>query len=578
MLCPTKKQKKKGYFFLVLHSHIPYVIGQRDWPHGTSWLYEAAAESYLPLLNTFYDLAEEGVNPQVTLSLTPVLCEQLSHSYFATGLQSYIEEKLSYARQNASDFKRYGEVHKATLAERWVEFYSQMGESFENRFHRDLIGAFKTLQDNGSIEVITSAATHGYLPLLGFDECIHAQIKQGVQSYRRHFGRHPMGIWLPECAYRPGYKWSFPVHDQRKRARMRKGLEEFLIEAGIKYFIIDNRMLRGEKAIGMYLSRFKALQKLWKRFSTSYEHLNEEKEKTLYSIYFLQGGTSPEAVAVFTRDPQTRIQVWSGQWGYPGNSWYLDFHKKHHPGGLRYWRVIDYKADLADKDEYYPERVPSVVKEQADHFLQLIKNALLEHHHKTGNPGILTAPFDSELFGHWWFEGCQWLHSLLQMMNKDHEISPLTCGSYLENSPQGELITLPEGSWGEGGFHYMWLNDQNSWTWKKIYKAEERFIQLVKQWHPKMSEIAGRILAQAARELLLLESSDWQFLITTWSARDYAEERVSLHFDNFQKLCRLLEEIEATGKLRQEGEHFLRTCEEKDGIFADIDITWWLKK
>lgn len=569
-------KKKKGYFTLILHSHLPYVIGQRDWPHGMGWLYEASVESYLPLLNAFYDLVEKGVSPRVTLSLTPVLCEQLRHPSFAPGLLGYIENKISLARQNQEEFRRFGDHHKAYLADWWIEFYTRTGESFEGRFKRDIVGAFKTLQDNQSIEIITSAATHGYLPLLGFDECVNAQIQQGVRSYQRHFGKPPAGIWLPECAYRPGYKWNFPVHDQKKRARMRKGLEEFLAKAGIKYFIIDSHLLRGGKAIGMYLSRFEALQKLWKRFAASYKPAKEESEKSSHSIHFLQGENPLQTVAVFTRDPQTSLQVWSGQWGYPGNGWYLDFHKKHHPGGLRYWRVTDYKADLGDKEEYDPGRVPLVLGEQSDHFFSLIKKTLLEHYQQTESEGVLTAPFDTELFGHWWFEGCQWLSHVLEKVSKDADVSSSTCREYLEYFPGGEVITLPEGSWGEGGFHYIWLNDQNSWTWKKIYAAEERFLSLVKHWRAKGNETAARVLKQAARELLLLESSDWQFLITTWSARDYAEERVSYHYDNFQKLCRLADEVNETGKISEEGREFVKNCEEKGKIFEDLDLAWWL--
>jgi 1,4-alpha-glucan branching enzyme len=161
-------------------------------------------------------------------------------------------------------------------------------------------------------------------------------------------------------------------------------------------------------------------------------------------------------------------------------------------------------------------------------------------------------------------------------MAGDKDISPSTCSEYLEEFPHGEIIALPEGSWGEGGFHYIWLNEQTEWTWKKIYNAEERFIGLVKKWHSKGNRAAERILKQAARELLLLESSDWQFLITTWSARDYAEERVSFHYDNFQKLCHLAEETEAKAELSQEAEGFLRSCEEKDSIFPEIDLKWWM--
>jgi 1,4-alpha-glucan branching enzyme len=565
-----------GYFNLVLHSHLPYVIGQRDWPHGTGWLYEAAVESYLPLLNELYDLAEKNISPRITLSLTPVLCEQLSHPLFAPGLLAYIKEKIDFAKENAAEFSRYGQGHLAHLAAWWEEFYEKIGESFESRFGKNIVGAFKSLQDGGHVEIITCAATHGYLPLLGFDECVNAQIKQGVQNYKHHFGRAPAGIWLPECAYRPGYEWHFPVGKLRNEARLRKGVEEFLIQSDIRYFIIDNHMLKGGKAIGTYLSRFKALEAMWKKFVDSYEVPKEEKERSPYAVHFIPGQNPPHSVAVFTRDAKTSLQVWSGQWGYPGNGWYLDFHKKHHPGGHRYWRVTESKADLGDKQEYHPEKIQAVLEEQADHFVQLIRNTLLDYNGQNDSMGVLTAPFDTELFGHWWFEGSRWISQVLEKISDYPDIAPATCSQFLDMNQPSQLISLPEGSWGEGGFHYIWLNDQNSWTWEKIYEAEGKFITLVRHWKAKGSETARRILRQAGRELLLLESSDWQFLISTWSARDYAEERVSLHFSNFNKTCSLLEEASERGSLRPESQAFLEDLEKKEGIFSDLQLDWWL--
>ena len=566
----------KGYFNLVLHSHLPYVIGQRDWPHGTGWLYEAAVESYLPLLNVLYDLAEKNISPRITLSLTPVLCEQLSHPLFAPGLIAYIKEKIDFARENAGEFNRNGQGHLAHLAAWWEGFYEKIGESFESRFGKDIVGAFKSLQDSGYVEIITCAATHGYLPLLGYDECVNAQIQQGVHSYKNHFGRAPAGIWLPECAYRPGYEWRFPVGKQRSETRLRKGVEEFLIQSDIRYFIIDNHMLKGGKAIGTYLSRFKALQAMWKNFIDSYEVPEEEKERSPYAVHFIPGQNPPHSVAVFTRDAKTSLQVWSGQWGYPGNGWYLDFHKKHHPGGHRYWRVTESKADLGDKQEYHPEKIQAVLEEQADHFVQLIRNSLLDYHGQNDSIGVLTAPFDTELFGHWWFEGSRWISHVLEKLSDYPDIAPATCSQFLDTSQPSQLISLPEGSWGEGGFHYIWLNDQNSWTWEKIYEAESKFITLVKQWNTQNSETARRILQQAARELLLLESSDWQFLISTLSACDYAEERVNLHFSNFNKTCSLLEEARERGSLRPESQAYLEDLEKKEGIFSDLQLDWWL--
>lgn len=241
--------------------------------------------------------------------------------------------------------------------------------------------------------------------------------------------------------------------------------------------------------------------------------------------------------------------------------------------------MTDYKADLADKKEYDPGRVPSIVEEQSSHFVELVKATLLDHFRTTGKVGALTAPFDTELFGHWWFEGCLWISTILRKIAADEEIGLRTGSRFLEDFGEKQLVTLPEGSWGEGGFHYIWLNDQNDWTWKKIYAAEERFLSLIRQ-HSKKEEKTGlltRLLKQAARELLLLESSDWQFLISTWSAKDYAEERVSLHFENFQRLNSILEGLEARKGISKENLNFLQDLEQTDGIFQDIDLSFWLK-
>ncbi|HBO84336.1 MAG: hypothetical protein A2073_05710 [Deltaproteobacteria bacterium GWC2_42_11] len=572
-------KEKTGSFTFVLHSHLPYVLSHGRWPHGADWLNEAAAETYMPLLNVFNRLVNEGISPKVTIGLTPILTEMLAHDSFKTEFKSYLGQKLEAAGNDIAEFERLGQPHHAMLARMWKDFYRNIYKDFLEKYNQNIVAQFAELQKNGHIEIITCGATHGYFPLLSQDISIQAQVKQAVSSYIRHYGKQPRGIWLPECAYRPSYEWVPPVQHTEKNPKpyLRKGVEEFLSENKIEYFFIDSHLLKGGKAIGVYLERFEALQTLWSRFSEQYKPLPEDTEKTPYNIYWVgpaADGNMP--VAIFTRDPKTGLQVWSGEHGYPGDPNYLDFHKKRFPGGLRYWRVTNAKADLADKTEYVPEKAIARIPEQAKHFKDLVKATLIEHHKNAGAAGIVVSPYDAELFGHWWFEGPEWLYQTIRAIHNDGEIDMVTAGEYLDRTKPVQVISLPEGSWGEGGYHWIWLNDINQWTWKHIYEAEEEMIKLAKRFCDKKEDaLLQDILKQAARELLILESSDWQFLISTLAAKDYAEMRVVRHYDDFKRLARMAWEKGRGEELSKEDMNFLDYCQKRDDIFPDVDVKWY---
>ncbi len=565
-----------GYFTFVLHSHLPYVIGHGRWPHGMDWLNEAAAASYIPLLQVFHQLTREGRLSGVTLGITPILAEMMASAAFREEFRAYLDNKVLAAQEDQGTFTRQGDGHFASLARGWEDHYRKLTRTYADDFNENLVAVSRELMEAGMLEIITSAATHGYLPLLGRDTAVQAQVKQGVSSYRRHFGCEPKGIWLPECAYRPRYRWAPPVARVGGEPVLRKGIEEFLSENGLGYFFIDSHLLRGGKAIGVYKDRFEALEHLWDRFASQYQERPEEVEKSPYEAYLVSSAPEIEhPVAAFTRDPKTGLQVWSGEWGYPGDGNYLDFHKKRFPGGLRYWRVTAAKADLADKGPYHSEWVPARYQEQADHFVTLVKDILAEHRAAFGQPGIVVAPYDTELFGHWWFEGPRWIYEVLKRFHANGEVSLTTAGAYLDQFPPSGVISLPEGSWGEGGYHWIWLNEMNDWTWRHIYPAEQDMEELARDWHcdpdPKLQDL----LRQCARSLLLLESSDWQFLISTLAARDYAELRLVMHHDDFRRLADMTRRYAAERRLPLEDWNFLALCQERDHIFPDLNPAWW---
>jgi len=569
-----------GTFSFVLHSHIPYVLAHGRSPHGADWLSEAAAETYLPLLDTCRRLIAEGLSPKITLGLTPVLVEQLRDPSFQDEFSGYLRGKVEAAQANQEQFRRDGNYHMAYLARYWEDWYGRGLAEFEGKYGRDIVGAFGALQDAGHIEIITSSATHGYSALLSQDTSLQMQVKTGIQSYQRHFGRKPRGYWLPECAYRPRYHWAPPVSvpDVPRAPKLRKGTDEFLAENGIEYFFVEGSLLHGGEALGVYADKFGPLKEIYKQFQKETVKV-EYRSYTTYRPYLVDssGQRQHPTLAVFGRDSATGHQVWSGEHGYPGDEWYLEFHKKYvrereKSLGLRYWRISADKADMDAKGSYDPHRAEERTRDHAAHFVPLVKEVLkVQNDPQT----ILTAVYDTELFGHWWFEGPQFLYHVLRQMAQDPEITLQTVGEYLQQNPAALPVTLPEGSWGEGGFHYIWLNEQTAWSWKLVYEVEAEISALARECGD--SAPAAPILKQAAREALLLMASDWQFCISTGGAKDYAEVRLRNHYDNFQALAALTRRAGAGEELSVGDWKNIAECEARDSVFPDIEPRWFAR-
>ncbi|MFH0765582.1 MAG: 1,4-alpha-glucan branching protein domain-containing protein [Calditrichota bacterium] len=568
---PLNKTPKPG-FALVLHTHIPWVLGKGNWPHGAVWLYEAAAETYIPLLDTLSRLTAEGVRAGVTIGVTPILAEQLTHSNFAPGFREYLRMKIAAARDDQRAFQKEGEVHFCDLAKWWDDFYCELERSFCDNYQQNLINGFRRLQDQGAIEIITSCATHGYLPLLGEDAAIGAQVKTGVEVYRRYFGRDPIGFWLPECAYRPSYAWVSPT-DPSQPPVVREGVERFLSQAGIRYFIIDTALLKGGKPQGVYLARFEGLRKLWEQFEAGSIQRPERSDLSPYQVYAI-GSEADQPVAVLTRDPQTGLQVWSGRHGYPGDGNYLEFHKKRFPGGHRYWRITRSDADIGDKEAYFPEAVDARLEENATHFVQLLEDILISPTDTPSAP-VLGAPYDTELFGHWWFEGVRWLEKVWRKLADNPKVRPVTGSEALERAGEIPRISLPEGSWGEGGFHQIWFNPDTEWCWHLIHRAEKMMVERSRLGAEDQRGLVRELLAALGRELLLLEASDWPFVISTGSAPDYAEQRLREHYDVFMQIADIFDRAAAGQSLTPEDWESFRRIQDNADIFPSVGGELW---
>jgi len=565
----------RGYLTFTLHAHLPYVVNHGTWPHGLEWLHEAAAETYLPLLRMMKNLERDGLALKCNLNLSPILLEQLAHPVFRAEFPKYLERKILAAREDEAFFTQSGDEHFANTARFWQNFFQQAQDDFA-ALDSDIVKGFVHFHQTGQIEIITCGATHGYMPLLGTDESVRAQIRTAVATHKHHIGEAPKGIWAPECGYRPAGMWEFPVTPagtiEPWKSFNRIGVEQALSESGIEYFFVDTHLVEESERIP---SPYELLNGRVPKDEKTVQ-MTHENHRSLYQPYYVDGPYDKRfATTIFPRDPRTGIQVWSGDSGYPGDSLYLDFHKKRWPGGHRYWQVTGSKVDIGDKTPYYPQEAAERVKAHADHFVHLVYEALKDGLNDE-IPPILTSPFDAELFGHWWYEGVLWLEAVVRVMaREDLPLALISCSEYLSKYPRAGFIAMHEGSWGAEGTNQVWMNPDTSWTYTHIYPAEVfvRDVATAGKW--KDGALGERIMKQLCRELLLLESSDWQFLITTGAARDYAETRFLTHNDQFQELANAWKSFSATGSISDTEEERLAAIELRDSIFADIDPSFW---
>ncbi len=535
---------EKGYFTFVLHGHLPFCRKAGTWPFGEEWVFEAMTETYIPFLSIVETLKQKNIDFKLTLSLTPVLLEQLTDEYMLENFSRYIKDRIKRAE---GDIKRFDDLRDGRmrhLAEYTKEKFEEVYNFYNNILNRDLIGSFRKLQDEGFIEILVSTATHGYLPLLS-KASVYSQIKVGLDTYEKHFHRRPEGMWLPECGYKP------KIEDEK--------LEEILEDFGIRYFFVDTHAIQGGKAAGQYLNEdiFSDgdTKDIIKPTNVGYTG------NTTYRPYYVDSSN----VSVFGRNERTGLQVWSGEWGYPGDGNYREFHKHDEESGLRYWKITSRLVELDGKDIYEPENAMERVEEQSSHFVSLIEKLLDENGSMDNDKSIIVAPYDIELFGHWWFEGLWWLEKVMEKLHHSGLVSSITPAQYLHKFPATDRISIHESSWGLGGKHDVWKNSKTEWMWHKIYDAEEILDNISRVIHTE-DKMQNRLFEQATKELLLMQSSDWPFLVTTDQAGDYGKERFTLHCNNFYRLIEAINNNSYDDSLIQD----LGQMEETHNVFKGI--------
>ncbi|MDR0664972.1 MAG: DUF1957 domain-containing protein [Helicobacteraceae bacterium] len=522
----------KGYFALALHSHLPFVKHpEHEYFLEEHWLFEALIESYLPLLMNLDRLQNEGIKTRLTVSLTPTLCEMLADFNLREKFASHLDKLIELSRKECERLEN-DPVYKEV-----AYFYRDRLESIK-RFFKDSLGSnalngYRKFMQAGMIEIITCGATHGFFPLLSVNEqAVRVQLRVAVQTHEKHFGVKPKGIWLPECAYY-------------------EGADKLLAEVGVEFFYLESHGL----IYGRPTPRF-----------------------GLYAPVF-----TPSGAAAFGRDPESSRQVWSSISGYPGDPDYRDFYRdigydldyeyiKPYicPDGTRVFTGLKYHRITGGgdyKEVYAPRNAAAKAKEHAENFHF---NRLKQVEHLSAfmdRPPIIVSPYDAELFGHWWFEGPEFIYHLFKTIAEHGEIEPITPSEYLEIHQTNQMIHPSPSSWGKDGYFDVWINPQNDWIYRHLHNMADTMQELARRFAEETNPLIRRLLDQMNRELLLAQASDWAFLITAGTAVEYAVKRTKTHIADFNKLLSMID--------ASIDEEYLSALERRDSIFQNTHFDVW---
>ncbi|GBD99647.1 1,4-alpha-glucan branching enzyme [bacterium BMS3Abin07] len=521
-----------GNLILVLHAHLPYIKHPRNPNHiEQRWFFEAVADSYLPLIDTLYKLHEKGTEYHITVSLSPTLCVMLNDDELKNGCELYLNNLIEFAGYEC--FRNRQRPGILRLSKRYVKKSKELLGLYTDKYRRDLISPLKQLRDEGRVTLITSAATHAFLPLLDdYPQALHAQITGGINIFSGITGIRPDGFWLPECGYSPE-------------------VERALDISGVSYTAVESHGLI---------------------FSRPFPHAG---------IYRPVVGSS--GVMLFGRDSEVSRLVWSAESGYPADAEYRDFYEDavselsdeevkrfinpdgfRVPSGIRYRKITGKEK----KEIYEPRKAALKLNVHAMHFIKEVREIMVRARQVLGVAPVVTAAFDAELFGHWWYEGCGWLERVLAGISGNNQFTMGKCNHFVDSRDKFEQVIPESSSWGYGGYSQTWINPRNDWIIRYIHNATGMFIKLAEKHMNVRNRKVAEAMNVAAREILMLQTSDWGFMLNTNVSADYVKNRFLNHYERAMNIIKMIE----SGMIE---EAFLKEIISQDGEFTETDFRWF---
>lgn len=519
---------RKNRLNFIFNAHLPFVR-HPEYPKflEEDWLFEAINESYLPLLRMMYRLKSDGIPFRLTFSLSPTLCSMLSDALLKERFIAYMEQHLELGDKEIE--RLADDPAKQDLAKRYRDAIQENLDFLSNECNGNILSAFNKLSNEGYIEIITTAATHAYLPVYkDYPVAVNAQVETGVLEHMRYFDKMSEGFWLPECGYYPG-------------------LEDILKRHNINWVSLSSQAL---------------VQSPDEPLRGSYAPI-----KCSNGLY------------CFVRDFNLASLVWSATEGYPCDPDYREFYRDigydlpmdyikpyiHEPEvrvftGFKYWSIT---GNTADKVVYDYDKADAKTLAHAKNFLYNVRMRTQSVEDVLDVDPLYTVSFDAELFGHWWFEGVKWLENLICLISMSEDMVLVTPNDFIKSKPMVQTMRPATSSWGVGGYSQVWVdNSTNAWVYRHIYKAIERMTELAERF-PNQKSLKQRFLNQAVRETLLLMASDWTFIIHNQTT-DYARKRLEGHIQNlnlvYDNMCKNAVNTE-----------WLVKAEKRNNLFSHID-------
>ncbi|MCV7257296.1 1,4-alpha-glucan branching protein domain-containing protein [Mycobacterium shimoidei] len=507
-----------GLFTLVLHTHLPWLAHHGRWPVGEEWLYQSWSAAYLPLLRVLSAFAGENRRGVITLGMTPVVTAQLDDPYCLDGMYHWLANwqlratEAANVRAGATSSPACTPEALRTFGIRELAEADRALEEFATLWHHGASPLLRSLIDAGTVELLGGPLAHPFQPLLA-PRLREFALREGLADARQRLAHTPTGIWAPECAYAPG-------------------LENDYAAAGVGHFMVDGPSLHGDTALGRPV-----------------------------------GDTD---VVAFGRDLQVSYRVWSPKSGYPGHAAYRDFHTYDHRTGLKPARVTGRNVPPEAKAPYDPERADRAVDVHVADFVDTVRNRLISESERIGRPAHVVAAFDTELFGHWWYEGPVWLKRVLRALPQAG-VRIGTLSDAVTDGFVGSAVELPPSSWGSGKDWQVWAGDKVADLVQLNTEVVDTALSAVDKALTQTASLDGpiprdQVADQILRETLLTVSSDWPFMVSKDSAADYARYRAHLHAHATREIADAL----ASGR-REAAQRLADGWNRADGLFGALD-------
>jgi 1,4-alpha-glucan branching enzyme len=496
-----------GLFTLVLHTHLPWLAHHGRWPVGEEWLYQSWSAAYLPLMRVLRRLADEDRSHLLTLGMTPVVTAQLDDPYCLTGMHHW----LANWRLRAQEATTLPEPLRQFGVREVAEADRELDE-FTTLWQHGGSPLLRELIDTDTIELLGGPLSHPFQPLLN-SRLREFALREGLADAYQRLAHTPTGIWAPECAYAPGMEFDYAA-------------------AGVGHFMVDGPSLHGDTALGRPV------------------------------------GDSD--VIAFGRDLQVSYRVWSPKSGYPGHAAYRDFHTYDHVTGLKPARVTGRNVPSDAKAPYGPERADRAVDGHVADFVEVVRQRLVTESERIGRPAHVIAAFDTELFGHWWYEGPLWLERVLRALPAAG-IRVGTLSDAVADGFTGSAVELPPSSWGSGKDWSVWSGEKVADIVQLNTEVVDTALSTVDKAFEQNASVGAPVTRdvvadQILRETLLTVSSDWPFMVSKDSAADYARYRAHLHAHATREIAGAL----ATGR-REQAERLAAGWNRADGLFGALD-------